>query len=340
MRWRELQRQLKASNVDTALFFDEDPNIRYFSGVPVEKGCLVVPAKGKPVLFVPGFEADRLSRSSAVKVVKCGRSMLDDVESYCRIDSAGVVPSNVSYAVVDALAKRKVQLSDIGELCTSLRVVKSKEEIARHAKACAITDVLFEELLKMLPNCRSERDAVSYLKWLMAQAGFEPSFAPIVASGRNAAVPHHVPDDTKLSGFTVIDFGIVYENYCSDMTRTVYIGVPSKRERDVYEKLLAVQESCIGRMRAGESFEAVDAFARKSVGKSMIHRVGHSLGVEVHDVQPRPWTLAPGNVVTVEPGTYPGRFGIRIEDDVVVTKSEPVVLSRAPKDLILVSRNI
>lgn len=339
MRRREFQRQLRAAGVDGAVFFNGDPQIRYFSGAPVENGCLAVPAKGKPVLFVPGFEAERIRRLTDMRVERAKR-MVDDAFSHLGGKVVGIVPSQVTVEQVSRLQKRWKKVVSVEGACTALRAVKTGEEVRRLTKACALTDVLFEELRARLPYCRSERDAAGFLRMAMAQWGVEPSFAPIIASGKNAAVPHHVPSAAKLSGFTVIDFGIVYKNYCSDMTRTVFVGKPSRKERDVYSELLSVQKACIGRVRSDVEFTEVDAFARERVGPSMIHRVGHSLGVEVHDAHPRPWMLQPGSVVTVEPGTYPGPFGIRIEDDVLVTRQGPVVLSQSPKSLVTASRKI
>jgi Xaa-Pro aminopeptidase len=168
----------------------------------------------------------------------------------------------------------------------------------------------------------------------MCLLGVEPSFPSIVASGKNGATPHHVPTAAKLSGFVVLDFGIIYRNYCSDITRTVFVGNPSSADRKTYERLLKVQEECIKKVVPGAKFEQIDAFAHKKVGTAMIHRVGHSLGIDVHDVQPRPWTLQAGNIVTIEPGTYhKGKFGIRIEDDILVSNNGSTILTRASKEL-------
>ncbi len=334
--YTELQRFLREKDIDIALFFNKDANLTYFTGVRPDGACLAVPQSGKPLLFVPRFEAGRMEKSSLVDVVHVERDLLGRVCERFPAKKIGVVPTAISYAQIQAVkSKWKTGFIDIGEKCMQLRLVKTRNEVKSVTKACAIADALFEELCVCLPSLRTELDAASFLKFRMAQLGFEPSFQPIVASGPNGATPHHVPTHAKLSGFTVIDFGIVYKNYCSDITRTVFIGSPSAKDKTLYENLLKVQEHCIQKVMPGTKLEDIDETAHKMVGKTMIHRVGHSLGIEVHDVQPRPWTLQSGCIVTIEPGTYlPGRLGIRIEDDVLVTEKGPVVLTQSSKDLL------
>lgn len=330
-----LQKFLLRENLDLALFFNSDANITYFADVTPDLACLAIPASGKPLLFVPGFEAERLSKSSKVKVVKVGSGFLKDVRRYFPARKIGIIPGLISYYQAHSVQSEwNARLVNIEEFCKKLRVVKSKNEISRITKACAITDCLFDELCAHMNLFKTELDIASFLKLRISQFGLEQSFSPIVANGRGGAVPHHVPSNEKLKGFTVIDFGIIYQNYCSDITRTVFFGVPSGKDKKVYDNLLRIQEQCIKKAVPGAKFEDLNEFAQKSVGKTMIHRVGHSLGIEVHDVQPRPFILEAGNVITIEPGAYPGKFGIRIEDDILITEKGPVVLTKSPKKLL------
>jgi len=339
MKIPELQKFLQNENIGLALFFNSDSNIAYFAGVKADTACLAIPASGRPKLFVPGFEAARLSKLSEVEVVKVGSDFLRTVRECFPAKKIGIVPGLISYLLAHAVQSEwNAKLINIENVCKKFRVIKTRDEIGRIAKACAITDSLFEELCEHMGLFKTELDVATFLKLRMSQFGLEPSFPPIVASGSNGAVPHHVPSDSKLKGFTVIDFGIVYRNYCSDMTRTVFFGVPSMKDKKAYRDLLKIQERCIKKVVPGAKFEDLSEFAQKSVGKTMIHRVGHSLGIEVHDVQPKPFTLQPGNVITIEPGAYPGKFGIRVEDDVLVTEKTPVLLTMAPKTLIAFGR--
>ncbi|MEM3154927.1 MAG: Xaa-Pro peptidase family protein [Candidatus Woesearchaeota archaeon] len=332
------QKLQKVLNADLALFFNADFNIAYFAGVKPNVACLVIPASGKPKLFVPGFEAARMAKASTIDVVQVGRDFLKEVCRQFPAKKIGIIPNAISHAIAQKVkVEWNAELVSIEEQCQDLRLTKSAEEISRITKACAITDALFQEICSNMHKFKTERDVFTFLNMRISQFGFEPSFPAIVASGKNSATPHHIPTSAKLKGFTVIDFGIIYRNYCSDITRTVFVGTPSEKQRKVYERLLSVQEKCIEKMMPGVVLEDIDDFAHREIGPSMIHCIGHSLGIEVHDVQPRPWTLQPGNVITAEPGTY-ADFGIRIEDDVLVTEKKPVVLTHAPKNLIVCRR--
>jgi len=338
MKLHEFQKYLHKEGVDVALFFNDDANLTYFSGVKADKACLAVPSSGESLLFVPGFEAERLSRISSFNVFQIEKDFLKTVRKEFPADKIGIVPGSVSFDMANKVKEEwKCRFSSVEEKCRDLRVVKTGDEAALIAMACRATDLLFEELCENMKSFHTELDAAAFLKSRMTVQDFEPSFPPIVAAGSNAAVPHHVPGNSKLSGFVVLDFGIVLKNYCSDITRTVFVGAPTSAERKAYERLLKVQRDCIARVKPGVTLEKIDAFAHRCIGASMVHRVGHSLGIEVHDVQPRPWTLQSGNVVTIEPGTYhKGRFGIRIEDDVLVANNGPAMLTRSSKELVVI----
>ncbi len=334
----KLQEFLQNNGIGLALFFNTDANITYFAGVKPDSACLAIPASGRPKLFVPGFEAPRMAKASIIEVVQVGRDFLKMIHTHFPAKIIGIAPNSVSYASAQRVkAEWNAELVSIEDSCRDLRLIKTREEIARITKACAITDVLFEEICGNMHLFKTERDVSNFLNMRMSQLDFEPSFPAIVASGKNGATPHHVPSNAKLNGFTVLDFGIIYKNYCSDITRTIFIGTPTEKDKKVYNNLLAVQKKCIEKIKPGVTLEEIDEYAHKEIGPSMIHRLGHSVGIEVHDVQPRPWTLQAGSIVTVEPGTYT-TFGIRIEDDILVTNKGPIVLTRAPKGLIVCRR--
>jgi len=335
MKLRELQRHLRKKKIDNALFFNKDPNLTYFAGVVPDVACLVIPATGRPVLFVPGFEAARLKKMAKVKVARVPRDLFGTVCKSFPGKKVGVMASSVSLAFAQKVKSTwKAKVVDIGDICRDLRVVKTREEVSRIRKACNITYDLFEDVCNNMSSFKTERDIAGFLKLRMTQLGVEPSFPAIVAAGANGAVPHHTPSNKKLSGFVVFDFGVIYKNYCSDMTRTFFVGTPTSQDIRVYRQLLNVQKACLAKVAPGKTLEGIGEFARKKIGRTMVHGVGHSLGVEVHDIQSRPLKLQPGNVITIEPGTYhKGRLGIRIEDDVWVTKKGPVVLTKSSKNL-------
>ena len=214
---------------------------------------------------------------------------------------------------------------------------------------------LFEEIRRG----RMERDIALAIDWRIRQAGFErPAFDTIVASGPNAALPHARPGERTLTegDLVVLDFGGVYDSYCVDLTRTVSIGAPSPRAREVHRAVLDAHDQAIAAVAPGRSRFAIDQAARDTLtgcglGDAFGHGTGHGLGIEVHEdprvTRRRPGvdpdsgdsgdndTLAAGMVFTIEPGAYlPGWGGVRIEDDVVVTESGVEVITDVTTDLL------
>ncbi len=217
-------------------------------------------------------------------------------------------------------------------------------------KGCAINDQIFSSLVKKLERgeFKIERDVSRFIKKRIFSAGAGLAFPPIVAVGKNAVDWHHRPTDSKLAngGFCVIDFGARVQRYCSDMTRTIYFGKASRRQKALHAKVLKANEQCIRKVKAGADANKIYLLARKILGghaKYFGHALGHGLGKIIH-AKPRinkkkgP-ALKEGDVVTIEPGVYiPKKLGIRIEDDVLVAKKGYKLLSRSSKKLIEIIR--
>ena len=174
------------------------------------------------------------------------------------------------------------------------------------------------------------------------------SFETIIASGERSALPHGRASEAKIpgSGFVVCDFGVILTGYCSDMTRTVYVGRPSEEARQIYEAVKSAQQAAVESVRPGISVGEVDEAARKvlqkeGLGRHFTHSTGHGVGLEIHEA-PRvaagqEQLLQPGMVITIEPGAYiPGRWGVRIEDMVVVTETGCEVLTPTSKEFIAI----
>jgi Xaa-Pro aminopeptidase len=229
-----------------------------------------------------------------------------------------------------------------------LRVVKDEDELAVMAEAALAGCRLFEEILKFLRPDVAEIDVAAELEHKARMLGAEGmSFETIVASGARSAMPHGRATAALLPrrGFVTLDFGIIHKGYCSDMTRTVYLGKPRPGERKAYYSVLEAQENAVGAVAPGASCAEVDEAARsilrrEGLGEAFSHSTGHGVGLEIHE-PPRVGVgqatrLVPGMVVTIEPGIYlAGQFGIRIEDMVAVTRSGSQVLTAAaPKALI------
>lgn len=231
---------------------------------------------------------------------------------------------------------------------TALRSVKDEEELARMTRAQAITDQVFAGILEFIRPGMTERQVAARLQYDMLCLGAERmSFDPIVASGPNGSMPHAVPGDRKVreGDFITMDFGCVAGGYCSDMTRTVALGTPTEEMRRVYELVLAAQRAGIAAARAGATGRTIDGAARRVIeeagyGEYFGHSFGHGLGLEIHEAPNASYAeekgLPAGAVISAEPGIYlPGRFGVRIEDVLVLTPEGCADLTGSSKELII-----
>ncbi len=263
----------------------------------------------------------------------------------------GKVGFEDDHMAVRVLEKLKEKLADgvepvaAGGAVERLRRVKDAEELAAIEAASELADEVWRWSLERGLAGRSERDVARAAEARIRELGGDPSFPAIVAAGPNGALPHAEPGEREIGRgeLVVFDMGAKLDGYCSDGTRTYATGDPGEEGREVYAVVLAAQLAALAAIEAGVNGEAVDAVARKAIdaaghGDRFGHGLGHGVGLEVHE-GPRlslrsDDLLAPGEVVTVEPGIYlPGKLGVRIEDLVVVTEDGYRNLSALPKDL-------
>lgn len=255
----------------------------------------------------------------------------------------------LSRGVADALGagaeSPAAKLRPAGALIKDLRRAKDADEQERIAAAAAFADEIYRATVERGLAGRSEIEVARFALALMRERGAEPSFPPIIAGGPNGALPHAVPGERRIErgDLVVFDMGVDLDGVCSDCTRTYAVGEPEPEAARVYETVLAAQKAGLEAIRAGAEGRAVDAAARRVIeaagyGEYFGHGLGHGVGLEVHEA-PRlsplsEDTLRAGDVVTAEPGIYlPGRFGVRIEDLVVVTEDGYRNLSGLPKEL-------
>ena len=239
-------------------------------------------------------------------------------------------------------------LTPASALMTELRGSKDEEELSCMIAAQRIAEGALEQILKEIRPGMTEKEIAARLNYLMVSAGAEKTaFDTIVASGPNGSMPHAVPGMRKVreGDFITMDFGCVYKGYCSDMTRTVALGRPSDEMRNVYDIVLQAQLAGIAAAKAGVTGAAIDGAARKVIqdagyGACFGHSFGHSLGIDIHEAP----NAAPGNdkpmpdgaVVSAEPGIYlPGKFGVRIEDVMILRPDGAQVITKAPKALLV-----
>lgn len=213
-------------------------------------------------------------------------------------------------------------------------------------KACQITVNIFNKLIKELKakKFKTELDIANFVKLEAKQLKVKLAFPPLIVAGKNAAEIHHIPNKTKLTnGFLIIDIGVKYKGYCSDCTRTVYLGKPTKKEIKIYNLVLGAQETSLMYAQPGNCAADVDLIARAILEpyfKHFVHALGHGVGKDVHKcpvLKPRSNAILKKNqVVTIEPGLYfKNKLGIRIEDTIIV-KDNPEILTKLTKKLITI----
>jgi Xaa-Pro aminopeptidase len=233
-------------------------------------------------------------------------------------------------------------------LVAKLREIKDADEVRRMRRAAALGCRLFEGVLTNLSAGETEAEIALVMELEARRAGAEAmSFETIVASGKRSALPHGRASTAKLPhrGFVTLDFGVLLDGYCSDMTRTVHMGKATQREWDVYHSVLEAQQAGVSAVVPGARCADVDEAARSVLRKARLdkwftHSTGHGVGLEIHEgprlAAKQEQVLEPGMVITIEPGVYlPGKFGVRIEDMVLVTgKGHEVLTKASPKSWI------
>jgi len=341
-RVRGLQRSL-----EEPLLVTNPTNILYLVGFKSSNAALLVEPDNLR-LFSDFRYAEAARAVEGVRFEETKRSLLKDLAGRFT-GRVGFEADFVSYSGYQTLGGNGIELVPRRGLVEALRAVKDADELDALKEACAITDRMFERLVEERFVGRSERDVAWTIEQLFHEEGADGvAFDSVVASGPNAARPHSRAGERRIGrGETVVvDTGCTVRGYTSDYTRTFATGQLDEEVRYAYAVVLAAQQAGLETVRAGVTGFEADAAARLVVEESPFagrfgHGLGHGLGLEVHEA-PRlsaesTDTLAPGNVVTVEPGVYlAGRAGIRIEDDVVVTETGIENLTGFGKDLIVV----
>jgi Xaa-Pro aminopeptidase len=293
---------------------------------------------------IRGFEVMEMNRANPYT------KLLNDAIAEFGVTALGYEEAYMTVAeFLDFEKSLKAKLVPMHEKIAQFRRVKEEYELDRMRKAQEITDAAFAEILPRIREGIIEKELAAELVYCLLKNGGEGlSFEPIVVSGPNTSLPHGVPGDRKLQkgDFITMDFGVIYQGYCSDMTRTVALGYATEEMETVYNTVLQAQLAGIAASRAGVTGKQIDGAARKVItdagyGTYFGHGYGHSLGLEVHELpscSPASDAVMEVNMVSsAEPGIYlPGKFGVRIEDVVVFTADGCEILTRSPKNLIIV----
>ncbi len=357
MNGRKVFTDINNAGFDCALFLDEISQY-YLSDFYSTDGAVIV-SNTETALFVDSryFEAaendkkaDKLSDD--VNVYLFRKNIFEVIAEYVSSIGAKKVcldPALVTIKQLQTLQSKCVgiEFGYLSDVCLKHRRVKTAEEVNKIRKAQSITDKAFTHILGFINENRTELDVAAELEYFMRCNGANGlAFDTIAVSGKNSSLPHGVPTDSKLTknSFFTMDYGAKYAGYCSDMTRTIVLGKADDEMKKIYNTVLTAQAEAMKYIKAGVSCKDADMAARKVIndagyGEYFGHSLGHSLGLEIHELpscSPRSEdTLVVGNIVTVEPGIYiPGKYGVRIENMVLVTENGCENLTNSDKSLI------
>lgn len=338
----------------TAALITSDDNRFYLSGMRSSAGVMLVTCQ-KAFLLVDFRYFEKAKSTARCEVVLLNK-LYEQLAALC-IDN-GVTRLLCETDTMDVMSfsayKERlspIELSDSNELTKALkelRSIKSEQEIKAIKEAQRLTDLTFSHILNFIRTGRTEREVMLEMEFFMRRAGSEGvSFDFIVVSGKNSALPHGVPTEKVIEkgDFVTMDFGAVVDGYRSDMTRTVAVGVAGDEQKRVYETVLTAQKKALDGIKAGVECIEIDRLARDFIYSSGYegcfgHGTGHSVGIAIHEdpaFNLRCRTVLQKNMImTVEPGIYlEGKFGVRIEDMVVVTENGCENITQSEKKLIV-----
>ena len=352
-------RQLRATMTKqkiAALLVTHLPDVRYLCGFTGSNAALAITQKAALMVTDGRYTAQAADevKGAEVRIAK-GPALAEACRwlAAARVKHAYYDGEQTTVAALDAMqeavkgsAKNAKQFFQPlpSPLVSAQRMVKDAAEIERMAAAAALGVRLFEHILGFLRPGITENAVAAELEYRARLWGAEAmSFPTIVASGERSAFPHGTASEAKLPrrGFVTLDFGVILNGYCSDMTRTVHLGRATAREREAYDAVLAAQENAVAAVAAGVKAGDVDEAARSVLREAKLaeyftHSTGHGVGLEIHEspriAMAQQTLLTKGMVITIEPGIYiPGAFGLRIEDTVVVERRGCRVLTPATK---------
>ena len=358
-RIKKLQAYMTENKLD-GFIIGSEANRMYLSGFTGSNAMLLITLKEEPIIVTDFRYLEQVSKQcpnfKCIDQKQKGAlgTILEKAEAL-GLKQIGFEADYVSYSTYEEMQKGQgmtwVATKNVIE---RFRQIKEETELEKLAKAESIGDLAFKAIVPFIEkhwkNGLTENEVALEIERGMRQNGATgTSFNTIVASGAKSSLPHAVPSDDllKKGDFLVMDFGCIYEGYCSDMTRTVVIGEVSEKHKEIYETVLAAQKAALEGIRPGLKGKEIDAMARDYIknagyGEYFGHGLGHSVGIEIHE-NPRfsmmeEQVIEENMVLTVEPGIYlPGFGGVRIEDMVVVTKDGIKNLTHSPKELIIIN---
>jgi Xaa-Pro aminopeptidase len=360
-RQQRVQDSLSTHRLD-ALLVTHPANLRYLCGFTGSSGALLLTGTKRVFITDGRYTAQARAEVRTAQIVIARQGPLaaaaaawlsaQQKKGRQAPSKIGIESEHMTVATRSHIARMLPSgfgLREAPALVEQVRMVKEEEEIACLRSAVLLGASLFDRALEVIRPGVRETAVAAEMEYAGRTAGAQAmSFETIIASGERSALPHGRASQAAIpgQGFVVCDFGVILSGYCSDMTRTVYVGHPSAEARGVYQAVNQAQQAAVDAVRPGISVSEVDRAARKSLQRSGLakyftHSTGHGVGLEIHEA-PRlaagqKEILQPGMVITIEPGVYvPGKWGVRIEDMVVVTEHGCEVLTPTTKELVAI----
>lgn len=345
--------EMLPDNVESVLI-TSDVNRRYFTGMKSSAGT-VLAFRNKAYLLIDFRYIEKARETVKTAEVLEAKELYKEISALLRqegVKNLAIEAMDVTVSRLNVMKKHFkcvdiIETDTLSNAINRLRSVKDEEELGYIRKAQEIAESAFDDILGFIKEGVTEREIALELDQLMLEKGAEGiSFDTIALAGENTSMPHGVPSDKKVKNgeFVLMDFGAVYNGYHSDMTRTICVGKPDEEMLKIYNVVLSAQEKAISAAKAGITGKELDAVARRHIceagyGEYFGHSLGHGVGLEIHE-QPNAAPscdkkLEKGAVVTIEPGIYiVGKFGVRIEDFVILTENSCINLTKCAKNII------
>lgn len=329
-------------------------NIRYLTNIMAE-GILLI-TRRENIFLTDGRYIEEvqnvLTIDDEIIVHEFKEYSKDEYENFFMFcENVGFEENYVTYAKYkEYMHKYKANnMQETENIIEKQRMIKDEEEIEKLRKSCKITDECFEYLTKFIKVGQTEKEiALEIEKYFKLNGAEGVSFEPIVASGKNSSKPHAIPTNKKidLGDVITLDFGCKYKGYCSDMTRTIFVGYIPEEVKKVYDLVLKNQFQTAKELKDGANIKTISKMVEndfKLNGYDLIHALGHGVGIDIHEIpvisSRNDNNLKENMVITNEPGIYiPGKFGVRIEDTVLIGKEASENLTKSSKDYIIVDK--
>ena len=350
IRW--LREKMKMLDLEGMIISNQN-NIRYLTGI-IAEGTLLITRKENIYLTDARYVEEVnsiLTIDDEIIVHEYKDFTTDEYENFFLFcENVGFEENDMTYAQYkECMHRYKINnMQETEGIIEKQRMIKDDEEISKITKACEITDKCFEHLKKFIKIGQTEKEiALEIERFFKLNGAEDVSFQPIVTSGKNSSKPHAIPTDKKieLGDVITIDFGCKYEGYCSDMTRTVFAGYIPEQIKEIYDLVLNNQLQTEKEMKEGANAKILTRLVKNDFelnGYDLVHALGHGVGLDIHEypfISNQDINLKEKMVITNEPGIYiPEKFGVRIEDTVLILKNGCINLTKSDKNYTIVDK--